>query len=64
MKKLKKGFAVIAPERRVEIARMGGIAVSRGKDGKARMAAMGRKGGNALHQKYHLVPIKQIPNNT
>jgi hypothetical protein len=51
--KLRKGFAVIDPERQREIARMGGAAIPPGKrsfsQDRELAAAAGRKGGAASH---------------
>ncbi len=44
-KKKNKGFAVMSPEQRSAIARLGGLAVSKGRKGKAHMSAIGTVGG-------------------
>ncbi len=48
-KPAKRGFAAMNPKRALEIQRSGGIAVSSGRKGRARMAANGRIGGTNKH---------------
>lgn len=45
--KLKRGFAVMSPEQKSEIARMGGLKVSKNRK---HMANIGRVGGERSHQ--------------
>jgi uncharacterized protein len=60
--KLRKGFACMTPEKRKEIARLGGLSVSKDK---ARMAEIGRTGGVKVSQdKEHMATIGRNGNRS
>lgn len=52
-KKLRRGFACMTPEKRAEIARMGGLTISRNR---RHMCAIGRVGGSSRQKNYKTVP--------
>lgn len=50
-----RGFAAMSIEQRRAIARLGGQKISRGPKGRARMAAIGRIGGERCQKSHKLV---------
>ncbi len=48
-KKQRRGFALLSPARRAEVASLGGKAISSGHKGRNHMARIGRVGGYNSH---------------